>query len=417
MKALWIWILVSAASLVSSKLTFHGDKVYRVNVQTEEHVALIERMDKQFKLDFWHPDSAGQLAPKMVSDFHVNINHSASIQDLLEQNAIQYEILFHNLQEGIEAQLDNPRSQKAKKYSYDNYNNWENISSWTCQMASKYPKLIKRIFIGNTAEGRAMNVLRIGTSSAEKRAIFIDCGIHAREWISPAFCQWFVKELARGYKKNKSIMRILRKAAFYVLPVLNIDGYVWSWEKDRMWRKNRAPSSDKCVGTDLNRNFNASWCTVGSSHKPCSDIYCGSAAESETETKNVATFIRSLEYSIKAYITVHSYSQMLMYPYGYTYKLVPNSKELHEIAKGAVAALYGKYKTTYEYGPSAVVIYETSGGSDDWAYDEGIKYSFTFELRDNGKHGFLLPESQIRPTCKETMMAVNYIADYVISHT
>lgn len=54
-----------------------------------------------------------------------------------------------------------------------------------------------------------------------------------------------------------------------------------------------------------------------------------------------------------------------------------------------------------------------AGGSDDWAYDQGIKYSFTLELRDTGTYGFLLPESQIRPTCEETMLAVKYIANYV----
>lgn len=57
-----------------------------------------------------------------------------------------------------------------------------------------------------------------------------------------------------------------------------------------------------------------------------------------------------------------------------------------------------------------------SGGSDDWAYDEGIKYSFTFELRDTGRYGFLLPESQIKPTCEETLLAVKYIANYVLDH-
>lgn len=54
-----------------------------------------------------------------------------------------------------------------------------------------------------------------------------------------------------------------------------------------------------------------------------------------------------------------------------------------------------------------------AGGSDDWAYDLGVKYSFTFELRDTGRYGFLLPESQIQPTCEETMLAVKYIAAYV----
>lgn len=54
-----------------------------------------------------------------------------------------------------------------------------------------------------------------------------------------------------------------------------------------------------------------------------------------------------------------------------------------------------------------------AGGSDDWAYDLGVKYSYTFELRDDGFHGFLLPASQIKPTCEETMLAVMHIAAHV----
>lgn len=56
------------------------------------------------------------------------------------------------------------------------------------------------------------------------------------------------------------------------------------------------------------------------------------------------------------------------------------------------------------------------GSSIDWAYDLGIKYTFAFELRDKGKFGFLLPESLIKPTCKETMLAVKFIAKYILKH-
>lgn len=56
------------------------------------------------------------------------------------------------------------------------------------------------------------------------------------------------------------------------------------------------------------------------------------------------------------------------------------------------------------------------GGSDDWAYDLGIKYSFTFELRDTGTHGFLLPSREIKPTCLEALSAVKEIAQHVLQN-
>ncbi|KAG8009496.1 Carboxypeptidase B [Nibea albiflora] len=152
---------------------------------------------------------------------------------------------------------------------------------------------------------------------------------------------------------------------------------------------------------------------LGASSNPCSDTFCGYSPESEIEVKNVANFIRRNKSIIKAYITIHSYSQLLLFPYSYTYDLAADHSELLKVAQGASAALRSLYGTRYTSGPGATTIYPAAGGSDDWAYDLGVKYSYTFELRDTGRYGFLLPESQIKPTCEETMLAVKYIAAYV----
>uniref|UniRef100_A0A3B5M085 Carboxypeptidase B1 (tissue) n=1 Tax=Xiphophorus couchianus TaxID=32473 RepID=A0A3B5M085_9TELE len=255
------------------------------------------------------------------------------------------------------------------------------------------------------------------SSTSPKPAIFMDCGIHAREWISPAFCQWFVNEAVTTYGSDSAMTTLLNSMDVYVLPVFNIDGYVYTHTSDRMWRKTRSRNSgSSCIGTDPNRNFDAGWCTIGASSNPCSETFCGSTAESEIESKNVANFIRDNKSTIKAYLTVHSYSQLLLFPYSYTFDLAADHSELLTVAKGASAALTSLHGTRYTSGPGAATIYPAAGGSDDWAYDLGIKYSYTFELRDTGYYGFLLPESQIQPTCEETMLAVNYIAAHVLKN-
>lgn len=73
---------------------------------------------------------------------------------------------------------------------------------------------------------------------------------------------------------------------------------------------------------------------VGASRSPCSDTYCGPAAESEKETKALADFIRKNLSSIKAYLTIHSYSQLLLYPYSYANKLPANHQELVSVCNG-----------------------------------------------------------------------------------
>ncbi|KFO32778.1 Mast cell carboxypeptidase A [Fukomys damarensis] len=357
---------------------FDRDKVFRVKPQDEKQASIIKDLAKTNELDFWYPDATHHVAANMTVDFRVSEKEYQSVQSALDENKMHYKILVHDLQEEIEKQFD--VDDISGRHSYAKYNNWDKIVAWTEKMVNKHPEMVSRIKIGSTVEDNPLYVLKIG-KDGRRKAIFMDCGIHAREWISPAFCQWFVYQ-------------------------------------NRMWRKNRSKNKNSsCIGTDLNRNFDVSWKSSPSSNNPCSDIYRGPAPESEKETKAVTDFIRRHLKSIKAYITFHSYSQMLLFPYGYTTKLPCNQEDLNKVAKIGTDVISTRYETHYIYGPIASTIYPTSGSSLDWAYDLGLKHTFAFELRDRGKFGFLLPESLIKPTCKETMLAVKFIAKYILKHT
>uniref|UniRef100_A0A3Q2ECV0 Carboxypeptidase B n=1 Tax=Cyprinodon variegatus TaxID=28743 RepID=A0A3Q2ECV0_CYPVA len=368
------------------------------------------------QVDFWSPDSEDLVTIDINVDIHVPARYLDMVYTILEQSGIEYEIFIEDVQSAINRQANSGASPRA--HSYTKYNTWSEIESWISSIASSNPSLISKQVIGQTYEGRSMHLLKLGKSSGSaKPAVFIDCGIHAREWISPAFCQWYVKEALEKYGSDSEMTNLLNTMDVYVLPVFNVDGYVYSHTTDRMWRKTRSRlSGTSCRGTDPNRNFDAGWCTIGASSNPCSETFCGKTPESEIEAKNVADFIRSNKSTIKAYITVHSYSQLLLFPYSYSYGLAADHSELMSVAKGASSALTSLYGTRYTYGPGASTIYPAAGGSDDWAYDLGVKYSYTFELRDTGYYGFLLPESQIKPTCEETMLAVNYITSYVLKN-
>ncbi|XP_004682491.1 PREDICTED: mast cell carboxypeptidase A [Condylura cristata] len=408
--------VVLAVGIASAPVRFDREKVFRVKPQDDKQANLIKDLAKTNELDFWYPDALHHVAANMTMDFRVNKKKSQFIQAALDQNKMHYEILIHDLQEEIEKQFD-VREESSYKHSYGKYNNWDKIIAWTEKMVDKHPKMITRITIGKTAEDNPLYVLKIGGKDGRRKAIFMDCGIHAREWISPAFCQWFVYQATKTYGKNKIMTKLLDQMNFYVLPVFNVDGYIWSWTQDRMWRKNRSKNpNSKCIGTDINRNFNVSWNSFSDTKNPCSPIYRGPAPESEKETKAVTDFIRRNRKLIKAYITFHSYSQMILFPYGYTTELPPGYNDLVKVAKIGAHVLSTRYETQYIHGPIASTLYPISGSSLDWAYNLGIKHTFAFELRDKGKFGFLLPESQIKPTCKETMLAVKYIAKYILKH-
>lgn len=402
------------ATALADVTRFNGEKVFRLKPVLEEHVALIRELADSMEVDFWSPESAERVTIDIDVDIHVPAALTNVVYVTLDHSGMEYEVLIEDLQASIDAQMDN-KDVSPRTHSYVKYNNWDKIQAWINTITSANPALISKQVIGNTFEGRPMNLFKIGKkSSSTKPAIFLDCGIHAREWISTAFCQWFVKEALSTYGKDSQMTSLLNQMDVYVLPVFNIDGYHHTHKSNRMWRKTRSTKAgSSCIGADPNRNFNAGWCTTGASSNPCSDTFCGYKPESEIEVKNVADFIRKHKPSIKAYITMHSYSQLLLFPYSYTYQLAEHHSELLRVAEGASKALRSLYGTRYKSGPGAATIYPAAGGSDDWAYDLGVKYSYTFELRDTGRYGFLLPESQIKPTCEETMLAVKYIAAYV----
>ncbi|XP_054442174.1 carboxypeptidase O [Pteronotus mesoamericanus] len=300
-------------------------------------------------------------------------------------------------------------------YSYNKYHRMEEIYQWMNQISEKYADVVTQHFLGMTYESRPMYYLKISQPSHNtKKIIWMDCGIHAREWIAPAFCQWFVKEILQNYQDNSRIRRFLKNLDFYVLPVLNIDGYIYTWTTDRLWRKSRSSHNNgMCFGTDLNRNFNASWCSIGAS-KDCRDeTFCGTGPVSEPETKAVSSLIESKKEDILCFLTMHSYGQLILTPYGYTKNKSSNHKELIQVGQKAANALKAKHGTNYRVGASADILYALSGSSRDWARDIGIPFSYTFELRDNGTHQFVLPEAQIQATCEETMEAVLSILDDV----
>jgi len=409
-----VLLLLGLVAIALADLTrFEGEKVFRLKPTLDDHVTLIKELSDSMKVDFWRPDSAELVTIDIDVDIHVDSIHDDMVSTLLQQSGMEHEVLVEDLQASIDAQID--MKPEPRSHSYTKYNSLDKIQNWIASISSSNDALISKQVIGNSYEGRPMTVLKIGKQSgATKPAIFLDCGIHAREWISTAYCQWFVKEALSTYGSDAQMTSLLNEMDVFVLPVFNIDGYDYTHKSNRMWRKTRSRKSGSgCIGADPNRNWNAGWCTTGASSNPCSDTFCGYKPESEIEVKNVADFIRRNKSIIKGYITIHSYSQLLLFPYSYTFDLAADHSELMKVAVEASEELRSLYGTRYTSGPGAATIYPAAGGSDDWAYDLGVKYSYTFELRDTGRYGFLLPESQIKPTCEETMLAVKYIMTYV----
>ncbi|NXR09877.1 CBPA2 Carboxypeptidase, partial [Semnornis frantzii] len=284
-------------------------------------------------------------------------------------------------------------------------------------IANEFSRLVSKIKIGESYEKRPLYVLKFSTGGSNRPAIWLDAGIHSREWVTQASAIWMARKIASDYGNDPSITSLLNKMDIFLLTVSNPDGYVFTHTSDRMWRKTRSkiPGS-VCYGVDPNRNWDAGFGGPGASSYPCSESYHGPSANSEVEVKSVVNFIKS-HGNIRAFLTLHSYSQLLMYPYGYKCTEPADHAELDALGIAAASAISSLYGTSFKVGSICKVIYQASGGSIDWSYDFGIKYSFALELRDTGRYGFLLPANQIIPTASETWLGLKTIMEHVRDNT
>ncbi|XP_058231777.1 carboxypeptidase A6 isoform X2 [Hemibagrus wyckioides] len=373
------WIVFSnPASAYLYNNRYVGDQVLRIIPSSPEEIHYLQQLFQNITVDLWQPSSSILIHEGKAVDVHVGRDKTARLKNLLRRAHIQHELLISDVQREMEKQTGYRSNRKRRavfRYDYEVYHPLEEIQTWMFEMNRTHPHLVDLFSIGRSYEGRPLYVLQLGNRvRTSKKAVWMDCGVHAREWIGPAFCQWFVKE-------------------------------------DRFWRKTRSKKAKyHCRGVDANRNFKVKWCEEGASTHPCDDTYCGPFPESEPEVKAVARFLRKHKKHTKAYISIHAYAQMLLYPYSYKYGTIPNFDCVETAAQSAVSALYSAYGVRYRYGPASTTLYVSSGSSIDWAYKNGISYAFAFELRDTGHYGFLLPEALIAPTCTETMRAVRAIA-------
>ncbi|XP_040327898.1 carboxypeptidase A2 isoform X1 [Herpailurus yagouaroundi] len=397
--------------------TFVGDQVLEVIPRNEEQIRhLVElEAEEHLQLDFWKsPTIPGETAHVRVPFVSVQ-----AVKVFLESQGIAYSIMIEDVQVLLdkenEEMLLNQRRERNGNFNFEAYHTLEEISQAMDNIVAEHPGLVSKVNIGHSFEKRPMTVLKFSTGG-DKPAIWLDAGIHAREWVTQATALWTANKIASGYGNDVSITSILDMMDIFLLPVTNPDGYVFSQTKNRMWRKNRSriPGS-RCVGVDLNRNWDAGFGGPGASQNPCSDSYRGPQATCEVEVKSIVNFIQS-HGRIKAFITLHSYSQLLMFPFGYTCTKPDNFDELNEVAQKAARSLTSLHGTKYKVGSICSVIYQASGGSIDWSYDYGIKYSFAFELRDTGRYGFLLPANQILPTAEETWLGLKTIMEHVRDH-
>ena len=297
--------------------------------------------------------------------------------------------------------------------------------------------------VGTTYEGRDIHALRVGVhpTNAEKplgprKSIIITGGLHAREWISVSSVNYAAFSFITDYGKSKEITKLVEDFDWIFVPTLNPDGYVYTWDGDRLWRKNRQNTNlGFCKGLDLDHAFGFEWDGQASKSNPCSESFSGEGPFDGIEARQFANWVKNEtennNVKFVGFLDFHSYSQQVLYPYSYSCSSTPPSLEnLEELAFGIKKAIHQvsgeKYgvtsacegsvtsKETQKDGAIWPRIESGGGSALDWFYHEmHVRHAFQIKLRDTGSYGFLLPKKYIVPSGREAYSAISYLGHYL----
>ncbi|KAG9231291.1 putative metallocarboxypeptidase ecm14 [Amylocarpus encephaloides] len=432
---------------------YGGDVVLRFNLTTpEEEAALAEAADTLF-LDVWEftsnwadirlrkDDVSSLLGLLPVS---LQKAHAPLMLDLADSIYRSYPYDPKTPLLGSHDRAFTPSlktTDGVDNIFFDNYQPLSVIVPWMRLMASMFTTHVRMINIGTSYEGRDIPGLRVGVSPKlptddpdPRKTIIISGGSHAREWISVSTTTYVAWSLITSYGKNPAITKLLQEFDFVFIPTMNPDGYVYTWENDRLWRKNRQETALRfCRGLDLDRGFGFEWAGTTFESNPCSESYPGEQPFQAVESHRLAEWARNETEDngvrFVGFLDLHSYSQQVLYPYSYSCNANPPSLEnLEELGMGLAKAIRIASGEQYSVASACegaisaasggVSRMEPGGGSAiDWFYHElKVRYSYQIKLRDTGSYGFLLPKENIVPTGEEAYNALKYFGDFLLGN-
>jgi murein tripeptide amidase MpaA len=370
----------------------------------------------------------------------------------LSEIGIDHRVLTENLEASLLQE-----AQAAGAGFHERYHSSEEVEAFAQQLVKQHPKTVRIERIGTTFENRPISVLHVSSAGPKKEqapVVFVQAGQHAREWIAPAAAMSAVEAAAKTAEARGGLSGF----QLSMILLVNPDGYQYTHDKDRMWRKNRNPKSSpkpkrkpfqsemvykaslkgtgNCQGVDLNRNWGTHWgqtikngkLSKESGGDGCSNEYHGESAMSEPEVQAVSKHIQSQGKRIAAFLDIHSYSQKMLPPGCNGFPITEADKAEQLRTAQAVVNAMGKApgSVKYETGPCAEEMYTCAGTAPDWAFHEaGILHSYCIELRPTmkdgaghwGGNGFVVPPSNIQATGKELLAGIYELASQALSHT
>lgn len=408
-------ILLATMPLLALGLNFtqyRGEQVF----QLHGAAAAITQMHTDLELvDFWHRE-------------HVRVTptNRAEIMSYMSRHNITYSIHVADVEQHfIESMVP---STAAAGLGFDDffnaYHNYADILAYMAGLQKQYNgdhglvvsinTLPDKTYLGNTIS--YMTLTGQG-GTANKKWVLWEGTIHAREWIATSTMVFAMSQLLELYAEDPIVTSLLDQLVFVIVPVVNVDGFLYTWSTDRMWRKTRSVNpKSTCIGTDPNRNWDTEgWGTIGGSTNPCSETYFGPTPFSEGCVVAMRNFILANP-AIVQFVDWHTYGSMFFCPYGYTCALPPPADYLiqYEIVESVATTIEAVYRNPWTYGTICNTIYAVGGGSTDWTYLEQPKLLMSFGAELAGT-SFSPPARTILTAGIETFEGMKLLATYALN--
>ena len=345
--------------------------------------------------------------------------------ETLRQAGIEYRVVTEDLQAWYAQRLNsNQASQEAgsglasslmppfSQGSMGGYWTYDEVVSILDQLSSAFPNIMTpRVSIGTSLEGREIWMVKVSDNPAVDEAepeVRIDSLHHAREPQGMQASLWFLIDLLENYGSDPEATFLVDERELYIIPVVNPDGYVFNQQiapnGGGLWRKNRRLNPDGSFGVDLNRNYPFEWGfdNAGSSPTPSSEVFRGPSPASEPEIQAMVAFLASRDFQTA--LSIHTFSNVWISPFGYDQLFPPNNDEFEEIGLAATEV------NGYPQGPPFITLQTLANGATidhDFGVHETL--SWTPEI-GSATDGFWPPQARIVPLAEDNLLAIQRTA-------
>ena len=334
---------------------------------------------------------------------------------------------------GPEPQWDwNPWTSFNGTTVYHSFSEMETELFW---IADNYPQITKLVSIGKSWQGRDIWAMKVSDNPHVEEEgepeVYFNSNHHAREWLTIENALYFLRYLTNFYGSNATVTNIVDSRQIWVIPTANPDGRVYDsagddpasharqpygWRKNTRDNDNSGTFTEAADGVDPNRNYGYLWGSSGATSDPTQDVYGGPYPFSEPETAAIRDFCRQHDFVFA--ISFHTYSQLILYPWGWSYENAPDHYALKAVAEAMAGVITNKAGSAYPgYTPQkSSGLYPTAGSDDDWLYGELGIFAYCIEMYPNvndadaavtGSYDLFHPRSdKVIPACQDNLPAM-----------